>query len=116
VILTALILFREINTPSGTMHSVLMLRGTRGAVGWGTALQAGGSRIHWNFSLTSSFRPGVDSVCNRNEYQEYFRGVKAALPHYLPLSCADCREIWAPQPPGILRICPGLCRDCFTLP
>ena len=36
---------------------------------------------HWNFSLTESFRPhcgpGVDSVSNRNEYQEYFLGVKA---------------------------------------
>ena len=37
---------------------------------------------HWNFSLTWSFRPhygpGVDSATNRNEYQEYFLGVKAA--------------------------------------
>ena len=35
---------------------------------------------HWNFSLTQSFRPhyspGVDSACNRNEYQEYFLGGK----------------------------------------
>jgi hypothetical protein len=23
-------------------------------------------------------------------------------------SCADCLEIWEPQPPGILRACPGL--------
>ena len=37
---------------------------------------------HWNFSVTQSFRshcgPGVDSAFNRNEYQVYFRGVKAA--------------------------------------
>ena len=36
----------------------------------------------WNFSLTQSFRPhygpGVDSVSNRNDYQEYLLGVKAA--------------------------------------
>jgi len=36
---------------------------------------------HWSFSLTS-FRPlcgpGVDSASNRNEYQEYFLGVRAA--------------------------------------
>ena len=36
---------------------------------------------HWNFSLIQSFRPhygpGVDSASNRNEYQEYFLGVKA---------------------------------------
>ena len=37
---------------------------------------------HWNFSLTQFFQPhygpGVDSASNRNEYQEYFLGVKAA--------------------------------------
>jgi hypothetical protein len=37
---------------------------------------------HWNFSVTQSFRshygPGVDSVSNRNEYQESFLGVKTA--------------------------------------
>jgi hypothetical protein len=36
----------------------------------------------WNFSLTYSFwphsGPGVDIASNRNEYQEYFLGVKAA--------------------------------------
>ena len=40
------------------------------------------SWCHWNFSLTYFFRshygPGVDSASNRNEYQEYFLGVKAA--------------------------------------
>jgi hypothetical protein len=33
---------------------------------------------HWNISLTYSFRPhygpGIDSACNRNEYQEYLLG------------------------------------------
>jgi hypothetical protein len=37
---------------------------------------------HWNFSLIQSFRPhygsGVDSASNRNEYQVYLLGVKAA--------------------------------------
>ena len=32
----------------------------------------------------------------------------------LPPSCADCLEIWEPQPPGTLRACPGLQWDCFT--
>jgi len=26
----------------------------------------------------------------------------------LPPSCANCLEIWAPQPPGTLRACPGI--------
>ena len=29
-------------------------------------------------------------------------------------SCADCLEIWEPQPPGTLRACPDLSWDCFT--
>ena len=37
---------------------------------------------HSNFSLTQTFQPhnvpGVNSASNRNEYQEYFLGVKAA--------------------------------------
>ena len=37
---------------------------------------------HWNFSLKQSFQPqygpGVDSTSNRNEYKEYFQGVKEA--------------------------------------
>jgi hypothetical protein len=70
---------------------------------------------HWNFSLTKSFRshygPGVDSACNRNEYQEYLLGVKGGrcvgLTTLLP-SYADCLDIWKLQPPGALRVCPGL--------
>ena len=37
---------------------------------------------HWNFSLTQFFRShyglGGDPASNRNEYEEYFLGVKAA--------------------------------------
>ena len=34
----------------------------------------------WNISLTYSFYcgPRIDSASDRNKYQEYFRGVKAA--------------------------------------
>jgi hypothetical protein len=32
----------------------------------------------------------------------------------LPPSCADCLQIWEPQPPGILMACPGLQWDWFT--
>jgi hypothetical protein len=37
---------------------------------------------HWNFSFTLSFQqqygPAFDSAFNRNEYHEFFLGVKAA--------------------------------------
>jgi len=40
------------------------------------------SWCHWYFSLTKSFclhyGPGVNSVCDRNEYHEHFLGVKVA--------------------------------------
>ena len=52
--------------------------------------------------------PGVDSASTRNEYQEYFLGGKGGrcvgLTTLLP-SCAECHEIWEPQPPGTLRAC-----------
>jgi len=57
------------------------------------------------------------TASNRNEYQEYFLGRKGGRCvglTTLPPSCADCLEIWEPQPPVTLRACPGLSWDCFT--
>ena len=54
---------------------------------------------------------GVDSASNRNEYQEFFGGVKDGRCvglTTLPPSFADCLEIWEPQTPGTLRDCPGM--------
>jgi len=61
--------------------------------------------------------PGVDSASNRNEYQEYFLGGKGGqcvVLRTLPLSCAECLEIWETQPFGTLSACPDLSWDCFT--
>jgi hypothetical protein len=67
--------------------SLLNLWVRDGTVSSGTALQAGRLRVRFlmvlmEFLLAWSFRshyfPGVDSAANRNEYQEYFVGVKAA--------------------------------------
>jgi len=55
---------------------------------------------HWNFSLTSfrlHYVRGVDSAFNRNEYQEYFLGVKAAGLHNEELN--DLYSL-----PNILRV------------
>jgi hypothetical protein len=60
--------------------------------------------------------PGVDSVSNRNEYQEYFLGGKGGRCVWLttlPPSCPDCLEIWEPQPPGTLRACNGIALPLF---
>jgi hypothetical protein len=53
----------------------------------------------------------IDSSSNRYEYQDYFLGGKGGRClglTTLPPSCAECLEIWEPQPPGALRACPGL--------
>jgi len=58
-----------------------------GAHGWGTALQAGRSRIWFplvsvkffvEIILPAAVNPGVDSAPNRNKYQEYFLGDKGS--------------------------------------
>jgi hypothetical protein len=61
---------------------------------------------HWNFSLTLSFRlhydPGVDSVSNRNDYQECFLLSKGGR-------CVRLGRLsWEPEPSGTLRTCPGI--------
>jgi len=41
-------------------------------------IPAGVSGFFIEISFRSHYGPGVDSACNRNEYQEHFLGVKAA--------------------------------------
>jgi hypothetical protein len=107
--------------------NLLHVPGVRGsALGWGTALQAGRSRIRIrlglrDFSLTQSFWPhfvpGVDSYSNRNKHQGSSLEVNAAG----ALRCQPCRlhvpmvwESWEPQPPGVLGAYLDLCRDVCT--
>jgi hypothetical protein len=74
---------------------------------------------HLNFTLTLTFRPHhdseIDSVSDRNVYQEYFlfpggggKSGRCVGLTILPTSCSDCIEIWEPQTPRTLRVCPGL--------
>ena len=63
------------------------------------------------------YNPSVRSMTDRNGYQEYFLGGKGGRCVGLttfPPSLADCLETWEPQPPGTLRVCPGLYMECFT--
>jgi hypothetical protein len=36
------------------------------------------------------------------------KGGRCVVMTTLPPLCADCLEIWEPQPPGTLRVCLGL--------
>ena len=92
-----------------------------GAVGWGTALQAWWVRFPMTsleFFIDVIFPAALwPSGYNRSEYQEYFlgdKGGRCVILTTLPPSWAYCLEIWEPQPPGTLRVSPGLYSDCFT--
>ena len=87
-----------------------MVRVRSDTVGWGTALQAGRSRV-WFPMVSLEFFIDIILLAalwpwgchfNRNEYHEYFLGGKGGrrvgLTTFLP-SCANCLEIWEPQPP-----------------
>ena len=100
--------------------TTMRFRGSRWSSGFrhcATNRKVAGSIPRWchsKFSLIYPFRPhygpGIDPASNRNEYQEYFLGGKGGRCvglATLPPSCADCLEIWEPQPPGILWACPG---------
>ena len=73
--------------------------------------------FHYHNLFGRTVAPGVDTASNRNEYQEYLlvgKGDRCAGLTTFPFSCADCLEILEPQPPGTLRVFPGLYRDCFA--
>jgi hypothetical protein len=63
------------------------------------------------------YGPVVESASNIKEYQKFILGGKSRwcigmTP--LPPSHANCFEIWEPEPPGNLSVCPGLYRNSFT--
>jgi hypothetical protein len=67
-------------------------------------------KIYQSYSL-KIYGSGIDSASNRNEYHEYFlggKGGRCGRLTTLPPPCADCLEIWEPQPPGALTVCQGL--------
>ena len=69
-------------------------------------------------ALSSEYcSPGIDSASNRNDHREYFLercGGRCVGLTALPPPCADCLEIWEPQPPGTLRACPWFYGDCSS--
>jgi hypothetical protein len=101
---------------SALFNTGIFTSAARGStVGSGTALQAGKSWDRFRMVSLESFRtrygPGVDSASKRNKCREYFLGGKDGRYVGLisPPSCADCLQIWEPEPPGTpLMACPGL--------
>jgi len=61
----------------------------------------------------------IDSSSNKCEYQVYFLGGKGGRCvglTTLPNLCADILELWEPEPPGTLRVCPDTWYEvCFVI-
>jgi hypothetical protein len=67
--------------------------------------------FYWHNPSGRTIALVVDSASNRNQYQEYLlvgKGGRCVGLTTLPPSCADCLQIWEPQPTGTLRVCRGL--------
>ena len=117
-------------SPCKLPHGSHKHTGARGStVGWGPALQAGGSRLR--FPMLSLYtiifywhNPSGHTVAlrltqsltemNIRNISWGAVGIRCVGLKTLPPSRADCLEIWEPQPPGTLRACPGLWWDCFN--
>jgi hypothetical protein len=76
------------------------------------------------YTLNYPLPPGENPIAD-NKYYYYFiilllllfpggKGGRFVGLTNLQPSCAECLNIWEPQPPGTLRACQGLKWDCFT--
>ena len=109
----------RVRYPSNLLFVLCTLHLTVRIVSWLVRLvwmfmQAGTGWRSWlkhyaaSWQVAGSILDGVDSTSDRNEYQEYFldgKGGRFVRLTTSPLSCADCLNIWAPQPPGTVRAC-----------
>ena len=123
-VLSCLSVVRNVNGAYDILYNYFWLDGFMGAcssaVCWGTALHVGRSRVRfpmvsleffidiilpaglWPWGLFSLYQKWVPGTFPGGKGGRYM-GLTT-----LPPSCADCLEIWKPQPPGTLWACPGL--------
>ena len=74
-----------------------------GAVGWGTALQAGRSQVR--IPIVAALIVSQERV---PRIFPWSKGGRCVGMTSLPPSWADCLEIWDPRPPGTLSACTGI--------
>ena len=110
-----------------TQYRLIWGHAAGGAVGWGTALQARRSRVRfpmvslelfidiilpasiWLWGWLSLYQKWVPGIFPRG------KGSRCVWLSILLHLCANCLEIWKPQPPGTLRACPGPSWDYLYL-
>ena len=101
--------------------STCMVTSRGGAVGWGTALQAGRWRDRFSVVSLEFF---IDiKPSGRNMDTGPTEPLQKWLPWMFPgdkggrclgLTALPCLAFWNPHTPGELTVCPGLSRDCFS--
>jgi hypothetical protein len=105
------------------LYHTISLTGVRGStVSWGTALQAGRSRVRFStvpleFFVVTNLPDTLWLWGRLSPYQEYFlccKGGRRVGLTNLSRSCADYLEIWEPQTLATMRACPGVWWACFT--
>jgi len=65
--------------------------------------------LHYDPGVNSDSKRSTRNISGGNKHRQCI-GLTT-----LPSSCANCLEIWKPQPLGTLTAYPVLYRDCFTL-
>jgi hypothetical protein len=101
-------------------EGITLLGARDGAVGWGTALHAGRSRVPFrmvslHFFIAIILPAALWPWGRISLYQKWVPGLfpggkggRCVGLTNLLLSCADCLEIWKPQPPRTIRACPDM--------
>jgi len=103
--------------PTSVEHATAQLVETLRYKSESSGFDSGGVIFHWhNPSGHTIALATTQSLTEMSARNITFgrKGGRCLVLTTLPPSCAECLEIWEPQPPGTLRDCPGLYRDYFT--
>jgi hypothetical protein len=70
--------------------------------------------FHWHNPSSRTMALGSTHPLTEMSTRNGGKGERCVGLTTLPPSCADCLEIWEPQPPGAVRACPRLHSNYFT--
>jgi hypothetical protein len=70
--------------------------------------------FHWHNPSGRTMALGSTQPLTEMSTRNGGKGGRCVEMTTLPPSCADCLEIWESQPPGAIRACLRMHRNCFT--